>query len=51
MKSNNAELNRTDKMMSQNAQSSNEQNVNSVQYTIAETVLPMNQGELKSEFT
>ncbi len=34
MKLNNAELNRTDEMMSKNFQSSNEQNVNIVQYTI-----------------
>jgi hypothetical protein len=46
---NNAELNRIDEMMSQNIQSSNEQNVNSVQYKMVETVLQMNeaQGELK----
>jgi hypothetical protein len=52
MKLNNAELNRTDEMMSQNFQSSNEQNVKSVQYTIAETVLQMNvRGKSKGEFT
>jgi hypothetical protein len=41
---NNAELNRIDEIMSQNIQSSNEQNVNSVQYTIVETILQMKLG-------
>jgi hypothetical protein len=35
MKLNHAELNRIDEVMLQNIRSSNEQNVNSVQYTIA----------------
>jgi hypothetical protein len=47
MKLNNEGLNKTDEMVSQNIQSSHEQNVNSAQNTIAETVLQRNfKGEL-----
>jgi hypothetical protein len=42
MNQNKVELNRIEEMMLQNIQSSNEQNVNSVEYTTIEAVLQMN---------
>jgi hypothetical protein len=42
IKFNNGELNRVNEMMLQNIQSSNEHNMNSVQYIIAETILQIN---------